>query len=1640
MTDITSHQFPAGVPVPAQTEYGSDLVVAPLDVRTRLDHFFDAIYDLSPDSHLFRFAAAVLGDSGANGLRKRYLMSRLSQTLQGTRFYDLDRFYGALFGIQRKVEELLPINPYTEQATAAQWNEIIAADGSYRSRIEQFAKALSLGGTALGMKAVAESILSCQVDILENYTRADNPWQSYEDIADGFATYDDMEDETYTELSGSNPIAFQFQQTYDQISTQYSSYEDMESVTYFQLVYGDFTIDNNEARNLFVIIPHRAITDSERHNLLRAIHRVKPADSLVEVEMNGPTSLLTVPIFTARASSSEWKVKKRVTPVDGKASVYGLNEGDTLEEIPSYATAASIGDEWSYLGDVAAVGSYREETDGSVIQNYFDMMVWDTGPNKVISRYEAAKALKSYGNLLRGRMAQDGNLFAAPFDRARFSPAPQSLVSVNDQVSDFTEMPAANVTPLEIEGMDLQGLKAAQSSGDLRYKTDERDWAGDRFWATPARPMGDGAEEAVEIVLHHPRRINYISCEVAHYPQEVTLQAWSEENGEWVSVHNTHVFDSYPQRLTSRVDGWRYVHPHHAINGHWVDVDARIDPVEARRFRILLKRGNGTPPTGTDGQATDYSLAVRGFDIGFRILSETDVPSWPSGIDEIASSLDLLGSRVSMSVDRLEPEAPLEGGVWRSEPLPSPEAVVNYYLDVRTPELNGQVIDKLYLNPTDPGPTLNLYYSNDDTGVAFAPDSKAISFLSHPYVEFGDTGINFPEGGPSYPTSVSDPNGVHVSTDDIRFAISNGQAWWMAGSVVPHRSGRNDGLSDSTIFVDLQGVIIGVGPNGPAAFLSPSWLGPEFIDETVQIDVPDINWNAGESVTYMAGWDPKVGFTVRFATPYSESDAFVPVEDWLSDTTAQRTHGERLTFGSTGLVNAAAFGSHYSGNHRLRSFVLKDRLPNGVEEDDWRPFFNDAREYTMQSQYSPENDRDERLLNAVVRVNPSFGVDAPVIGGPGQFYSKLSWRPIPRDYRLQRGYIDLPPIAAKYWKMQFVDLVPESLDPIAGTSVKTMLMSSQTDKNASPSSGQYDYHASWKALAHMAPSDADVKAGIVTNVTSALYVRDPVIAQGLRKVVGGLGWRQVHLPSQTERWMDREGVHQYHVADIAYDKLAYRVGLKEVRAERFNYSASFDTDAIYERFYDTHHLTGTSWDLSPGRITSGSKNFVQAESSVFSSHTPVRALQFATQQTDAVQILPDDQFRDPGLTNYDWDFGDRWTKIGDAQIRYNESSQTITIDRNLSFLDFMPGRDRTFTHDPVDPVMSYIANDDPIDTDEGGIRSPLALASPRGMVHAAVRFTALTDLTNPIKLQIHSADGTLLAEKSITARRGETVEDYLSYVIGSYEDSTIIHYEYRGADHPVHPVFAGLDELEEGESEGGEGQGSIFYIQLVQEGSSSDTWEVDRLSLYDDSIVWEFSADAGETWIPALAGVKNNPNGAVRFAYPSTALRYRVTAYRQNMTVNSIQIRPWYGNLWDAPTPPYRGANVSQFDQYPPIHDDPEFKRWTKPVPREWWAEYERYPLAQVQGQPILTPFARFYVRNVDDSVFPTDEISLQNLVTSRFLEDTIPDVIDVGSTVGSVYGRGVVDSIVLEGDFGTAAVIEHEEEVITSVIPSSLG
>ncbi len=146
-------------------------VVYPLNIPQTLPwkvrNFPDNVYNFNPTDNLTQFMGILLGPAGTGQIDRIYTSARINQ--ENLEFSDLDNILGSLLNTRRLVKEMYSItnNPFTDQISIANWEEVISKDSAYRERLNGVSSAILQGATPLGLRNIANSTNSLENKIVE---------------------------------------------------------------------------------------------------------------------------------------------------------------------------------------------------------------------------------------------------------------------------------------------------------------------------------------------------------------------------------------------------------------------------------------------------------------------------------------------------------------------------------------------------------------------------------------------------------------------------------------------------------------------------------------------------------------------------------------------------------------------------------------------------------------------------------------------------------------------------------------------------------------------------------------------------------------------------------------------------------------------------------------------------------------------------------------------------------------------------------------------------------------------------------------------------------------------------------------------------------------------------------------------------------------------------------------------------------------------------------------------------------------------------------------------------------------------------------------------------------------------------------
>lgn len=148
---------------------------APIRITDILQRDFGSNYNITYDSNLYKFIIGLIGDNGVAALTRAALTAKIQDHLAATYYDDLDRLYGNAIGLPRLPEESYTQDPFNDVLTSAEWDQIVAADASYRHRCLTWMRAIMFGGSPTGLALAGEAATGVPCSIFEQYKYINDP-------------------------------------------------------------------------------------------------------------------------------------------------------------------------------------------------------------------------------------------------------------------------------------------------------------------------------------------------------------------------------------------------------------------------------------------------------------------------------------------------------------------------------------------------------------------------------------------------------------------------------------------------------------------------------------------------------------------------------------------------------------------------------------------------------------------------------------------------------------------------------------------------------------------------------------------------------------------------------------------------------------------------------------------------------------------------------------------------------------------------------------------------------------------------------------------------------------------------------------------------------------------------------------------------------------------------------------------------------------------------------------------------------------------------------------------------------------------------------------------------------------------------
>ncbi len=499
-------------------------------------------------------------------------------------------------------------------------------------------------------------------------------------------------------------------------------------------------------------------------------------------------------------------------------------------------------------------------------------------------------------------------------------------------------------------------------------------FAPERVWLTQPRRADDPIWEILTMNFRQPSSIAEISFEL--------LEIGAEFEFYYINRAGLRlpVLDMSKRHYTGTISS--------GVESLWFTFSKQVYPIVARSLEIRLRR---VPDSGVSSDLK--ALGVRNLFIkrNVRTRQDAELP--------FENSVDPLGNLETKTVkdwDALKATDDNLFTYWKSEPQPTPDAVVCYYMDVRDENGNQQRIDRLYLDPVYMGASLNLYYSSDETAGTRRLNSVPISPSEQTNVPWDrDWGFNFRHSSSK----------LVYKTKDLGWPID--ESFWIGLSWQPNFDSGSPPAGDYDLLTDSNSRF--------RIRYKATERRIDFLYMGLTFSSPAFHFTKGSILSLVAA------VTRREDKTFVQLMVFDAAGNLLSDRTPN-PDGESVTYTNTVLGEDLIFGPN--GGH-ISSVIIKH---DDFFEADMLQWQQDADYYFMP---------DPILSDATGRL-PSVTTDGVILGGSllhqealrgglgEDYFAEKEWTPIWRNWVTEKGYYYFPaPVEAKYFKLEFTDLTEE---------------------------------------------------------------------------------------------------------------------------------------------------------------------------------------------------------------------------------------------------------------------------------------------------------------------------------------------------------------------------------------------------------------------------------------------------------------------------------------------------------------------------------------------------------------------------------------------------------------------------------------
>lgn len=246
-------------------------IISKIDIQSLLAHFDTYVYDVSDTSHIRHVVEVLCGQPGLGQLLYQSVRDWLNGGVETAWLGFVDHLFEQIFGLPRIYQEKNNFNPSDAILTTEEEDQVLIKEAWYKSRFVELMRGLTSGGTLQGFHYIVNALTYDDCDIYETWR------YKHQDFPVGRMGY-----------------------------TLY---------------------------NEIVITPYnKNITEQQKELLLRVLDRLKPADTIVTIDMYGLPKTKPYKVRAITASSSYFEVIKTIANAVDNSKLPPIENmyGDTI--------------------------------------------------------------------------------------------------------------------------------------------------------------------------------------------------------------------------------------------------------------------------------------------------------------------------------------------------------------------------------------------------------------------------------------------------------------------------------------------------------------------------------------------------------------------------------------------------------------------------------------------------------------------------------------------------------------------------------------------------------------------------------------------------------------------------------------------------------------------------------------------------------------------------------------------------------------------------------------------------------------------------------------------------------------------------------------------------------------------------------------------------------------------------------------------------------------------------------------------------------------------------------------------------------------------------------------------------------------